>query len=312
MAISAYSEALDICEEGHTTDPADSYSRQNSVILRQQQGLILLLRASAYQQQAQFHKEILQKDILVYDAKPPSSHLLQALLSEALTPSSPWHSFNNSVSQKSIDGNEDMDDTTTGVNNHNLEGATTDSLSEGVGVGVESDGRHGDDESPRLSSPSNDRDNSEDMCRVETRNIDPQAAIRLSVLRMLQANGKLRKDQLRKITFRHGLYHASLLKATSDSLQATDILPDYPTAWVQAGELLCDLWQIEESKQCREIALSLDQSLEESLRPVLEGLEPRLKLVKHACTNMMWPDGNTLQLVLDIAEIYKIRKDSKD
>jgi len=297
-AIYAYSQALEICEEALATNVSDPRSSYNSVVLKQQEGIILLLRSSAYLQQARFHKEILRMDVAGNEAKLPTSEIFEALISEALTSSSFQPAFNTSVLFKSIDDDEEdaLDGTTTGVNGNDAEEARIESLSEGDDVALEI----GSKESPTLSSSSNYRCDSKAEDRVKSRDNDPQTAFRLSVLRMLQSNGKLRKAQLRKIQYRHGLYQASLMQATSDALGATDFLPNYPMAWVRAGDLLSDLWQIGESKQYYEKALSIDESLDESLGPILEGLESRRELVNRARTNMMLPD-DTLQLSLDVA-----------
>ena len=240
-------------------------------------------------------------DVAGNEAKLPSSEVFQALLSEALTQSSLQPAFNTSISSNSLDDEEDdaLDGIAPGVNINVTKGATSESLPEGGGVAVEIGSEIVDGESPPLPSPSNDGYDAKDEDRVETRGNDPQTAVRLSVLRMLQSNGKFRKAQLRKIQYRHGLYQASLVQATSDSLRATDVLPNYPTAWVRAGDLLSDLWQIGESKQYYEKALSIDESLEESLGPILEDLETRRELLNRARTKIMMPE-DTLQLALDV------------
>ena len=149
-------------EAGEVTLAIDAYNKalQCKPIPKQQEGILLLLRASAVLQQAQSHKQILQTDVQEWTLPEPSN--LQALLLEA--------------SQK------------------------PDTLG-------------------------------------------------ASVLKRLSSNGKQRRMELRKLQYRHGLYQMSLLSATQDSLRATELLPKYPTSWLRAGELLCQLWKLKESRQ---------------------------------------------------------------
>lgn len=240
-------------------------------MLKQQEGIVLLLRASAFLQQAQSHKEALQTAIAGDEINLPNSEILHSLLSEVLSPSSPSFSPDDSSLSKALaDGN-----------NNDTDGVTS-----------EADGNDADEDLVDLASEGGDV--------TVGSGSDPQTAVRLSVLRKLQTNGSLRKAQLRKIQYRHGLYQTSLLQAASDSLRATEALPSYPTAWLRAGELLSDLWKIKESVQYYEKALSIDESLEESLSSVLEGLEARQLLVDRARARKEWPE-DSLQLALDIA-----------
>ena len=97
-----------------------------------------------------------------------------------------------------------------------------------------------------------------------------------------------------------GLYQTSLLQAASDSLRATELLPEYSTSWLRAGQLLNDLWKINESRQYYEKAVSLDETLEVSVGPILKGLEARKKLLDQARSNKDWPE-DSIRLALDIA-----------
>lgn len=262
----------------------------NSIVLKQQEGIILLLRAKAFLQQAQSHKEALQSAILEDGTDRPSSELLLSLLSEALSPSSapplPESSSESElVDAVSNDEAADGNDRVEAIVNGKEEKVTTDASS-------------ADEEestSSQISSPLDSSDR-----RVQTRDNNPQLAIRLSVLRKLQTNGSLRKAQLRKIQYRHGLYQTSLLQATRDSLRATEVLPSYSTAWLSTGELLSDLWKIKESKQYYEKALSIDDTLRGEISGVLKELEARQELVDRARDNKEWPE-DSLQLALDIA-----------
>jgi len=296
-AIDAYSQALEVCEEfcTYSSDPkSDGAKSYNSIVLKQQEGIILLLRASAFLQQAKLHKESLQSSIAEDGTNLPSSELLQALLSDALSPSSPGLSPKSGLSADQEDGeNSDSGDgETTADGNIANDEVLNVSVQEGD-LATDSIREDGDEESS--PSPSNFVDEN-----PEIRDNDPQTAVRLSVLRKLQANGSLRKAQLRKIQYRHGLYQTSLLQATRDSLRATEVLPNYPTAWLRAGELLSDLWKIKECKQYYDKAISIDESLKETLSPFLKELEARQELVDRTRENNEWPE-DSLQLALDIA-----------
>jgi tetratricopeptide (TPR) repeat protein len=197
LAIDAYNSALEKCGVG-----------------KKQEGVILLLRSSAYLQQAQSHKEILQEGMEEW--RLPEAQDIQFLLSEAL-----------------LGGRE-----RTGLAN--------------------------------------------------------------SILRQLRSDGKRQQSELRKIQYHHGLYQYSLLHALQDSLRATEILPNYSSAWLRAGELLSQLWKLEESRQYHEKALSLDPELAELLEPILEDLKRRKDLLEQARANKDWPE-DSLRLALDVA-----------
>jgi tetratricopeptide (TPR) repeat protein len=202
LAIDAYNSALEKC--GVVGDGVGE----------KQEGVILLLRSSAYLEQAQSHKRVLQE--AMEEWRLPEAQNIQFLLSEAL-----------------------------------------------------------------LGGPE-------------------RAGLANSILWKLQSDGKRQQSELRKIQYHHGLYQYSLLHALQDSLRATEILPNYSTAWLRAGELLSQLWKLEESRQYHEKALSLDQELAESLDPILEDLKHRKDLLERARANKDWPE-DSLRLALDVA-----------
>ncbi len=282
-----------------SSDPKSGGEKSyNSIVLKQQEGLILLLRAKAFLQQAQSHKEALQNAIAEDGTNLPSSEILQSLLSEALSPSSLSFSPESAFSEDPEDGeNSDSKNGDTASDGNDKIGETVNVSVREDNVAMESN-REDDDEETSPSPSSSAPDLVDE--KYEIRENDAQTAVRLSVLRKLQTNGSLRKAQLRKIQYRHGLYQTSLLQATRDSLRATEVLPSYPTAWLRAGELLSDLWKIKESKQYYEKALSIDESLEESMSPFLIELEARQELVDRTRDNKEWPE-DSLQLALDVA-----------
>jgi len=121
-------------------------------------------------------------------------------------------------------------------------------------------------------------------------------------LKRLQANGKQQQSQVRKLQYRHGLYQMSLLSAAQDSLRATELLPNYSTSWLRAGELLSQLWRLKESKQYYETALALDETLQESLEPILQDLQRRQDLLDRTRATKEWSKADSyLRLALDVA-----------
>lgn len=237
MAINSYNMALLTCR-GMTTADSNENSYRN-----QQEGVILLLRASAYLQQAQFHKEVLQK--AASEWKLSSSNDIQAVL----------------LAVSARDGR-------------------------GGGGGSSSSGGGGDPQPKSKGRTSS--------------TAATAAAVGLSVLNRLKRNGSVRRAQLRRVQYRHGLYQISLLQAAQDSLRATEIVPGYSTSWLQAGELLSDLWKIKESRQYYEKAVSIDTTLADSLGPMLQQLEQRQRLLDTARASKEWPE-DLVRLALDVA-----------
>jgi tetratricopeptide (TPR) repeat protein len=196
LAIDAYNKALGKCSDS------------------KQEGIILLLRASAYLQQAQSQKEILQSIVQEWGL-PDSGDVKELLLSV------------------STGGSE-------------------------------------------------------------------KAGLANSLLQKLKTDGIRQQTELRKIQYRHGLYQHSLLHAAQDSLRSTELLPNYSTSWLRAGELLSELWKLKESRQYYEKALSLDESLGPNLTGIVKGLERRQELLDRARSTRAWPE-DSLRLALDIA-----------
>ena len=195
LAVDAYNNALGCCSKSGN-------------VLPNQEGILLLLRASAFLKEARSHKERLQQDL--QDGSNPNSDTLQELL--AVTGSS--------------------------------------------------------------------------------------SAMANSVLQKLSVDGKRQQTNLKKIQFNHGLYQMSLLRAMQDSLRATELLPNYSTSWLRAGELLSQLWKVKESRQYYEKALSLDTTLK--LEPIWQDLQGRQDLLERALATQDWPE-DSLRLALDVA-----------
>lgn len=202
-------------ESGKVTAAIDSYSKAiEKCAGTKQEGIVLLLRATAYSKQAQSHKEDLQET--VEEWRLPQTEDVQYLLSETF-----------------------------------------------------------------VSGPE-------------------RAGFANSVIRKLNSSGRKQQTELRQIQYRHGLYQYALLHATQDSLRATEILPGYSIAWVQAGELLGKLWKLKESRQYHDKAQSLDGNLGSRLELLQLDLKRRQDLLDQAQARTDWAE-DSLRLALDIA-----------
>lgn len=116
--------------------------------------------------------------------------------------------------------------------------------------------------------------------------------------RILQDTAKQEK-QFRQTQYRHGLYQWCLVKAAQDALRATELLPTYATAWVRAGDVLTELWKLQEATNYYERAMQLDTTLKNELELVVRGLRKRQILLDNA-REFGWTD-DTLRLALDVA-----------
>jgi len=132
-----------------------------------------------------------------------------------------------------------------------------------------------------------------------SRQAPEKTGLSASVLHRLSAYGKLQHYQWKQVQFLHGLYQDSLLHATQDSLRATEVLPHYSTSWLKAGEVLGNLWKLRESKQYLERAMSMDESLSESLQPVFREMDRKQDLLERA--KEQWNE-DSLRLALDLIE----------
>ncbi|GKY91383.1 hypothetical protein MPSEU_000110600 [Mayamaea pseudoterrestris] len=124
-----------------------------------------------------------------------------------------------------------------------------------------------------------------------------QPAIASSLFRRILENNVQQESQYRRTQYRHGLYQYALLAAAQDALRATELLPTYANAWLKAGELLSELWKLQESEQYFERAMELDTSLTTTVVPVIDRLRKRQELLDTA-RGYGWSDI-TLRLALD-------------
>ena len=238
LAIDAYNKSLEKCND------------------KKQEGIILLLRASAYLQQAQSQKQALQ--ITVQEWELPDSDeiqatqaLLQLAVSSSSSPSPPKET--TPISNKK---NNDDDDDLSSVEKRPAEAAEAAATFEG--------------------------------------------GLANSLLMKLQNDGIRQQGELRQIQYLHGLYQYSLLRAAQDSLRSVELLPNYCTSWLRAGELLSELWKLKESRQYYEQALTLDASLGPNLEAIVNGIKRRQDLLDQVQAQKDWPE-DSLRLALDIA-----------
>lgn len=126
-----------------------------------------------------------------------------------------------------------------------------------------------------------------------------QPSLANAIFRKVLEDTERQEQQFRKTQYRHGLYQYALLQAAQDALRATQLLPNYATSWVRAGEILSELWKLKESAQYFERAIELDEALSSSLRPVIARLRKRQELLDTARA-FGWSE-DTLRLALDVA-----------
>jgi tetratricopeptide (TPR) repeat protein len=125
-------------------------------------------------------------------------------------------------------------------------------------------------------------------------------AITNSVFRRVLEHTATQEKQFRRTQYRHGLYQYALLQAAQDSLRATQqLMPTHATSWVQAGEILSELWKLKESGQYYERAIELDATLTDSLVPVFARMRKRQELLDNARA-YGWSE-DTIRLALNVA-----------
>lgn len=107
------------------------------------------------------------------------------------------------------------------------------------------------------------------------------------------------EKKFRQTKFRHGLYEFALLHAAQDALRATQLLPSEAQAWLRAADALAELRKMRESIQYYEKAVELDNTLESSLRPIIQKLQASQEFLEKA-RSLGWSE-DTLRLALDVA-----------
>jgi hypothetical protein len=123
--------------------------------------------------------------------------------------------------------------------------------------------------------------------------------VALAMFRKVIADCNLQEQQFRRTQYRHGLYQYALLQAAADALRATQLLPYTTAPWCLAGEILCELWKLQESAQYYERAIALDETLDAQLRPIIDKLRVRQELLDTAKV-YGWSE-DSLRLALDVS-----------
>jgi tetratricopeptide (TPR) repeat protein len=119
------------------------------------------------------------------------------------------------------------------------------------------------------------------------------------IFRRIVSDASVQEGHFRRIQYKHGLYQYALLQAAQDSLRATQLLDNYSNTWIRAGEILSELWKLQQSIQYYNKSIEIDPTLESSIRPIIERLHKRQDLLKDARA-YGWSE-DTLRLALDVA-----------
>ena len=304
-AISAYNEALRLLR--YTSSPSSSSS---SSMEFKQVGTVLLLRSSAYSQQAQFHRDELQRSVDDWDQ--PSTADLQVVISLAggMTTNSKEQQLNNSNNRRKNKNqlqqekkNKIWDTTSTRLDVKN-------SYSDDSSVVVDGSSNT---ESSRRNTEIKDGHVDKDAWENHENNLAGGSSLSIALLKKLSDNGTVQKRHLRKIRYLHGLYQNSLLQAVQDSLKATEILPTYSTAWLRSAQLLSDLWKLNESRQYYEKAMTLDDNRNKNdsdktddsddgmvMQSIYKDLDEQQALLDWARNVDGWPE-DSVRLALDLS-----------
>lgn len=123
-----------------------------------------------------------------------------------------------------------------------------------------------------------------------------------TIFARLSTDSRMYQNKFRSIRYRHDMYEFALLHAARDSLQATQLVPSNPSAWILAGECLAKLRKLEESTTYYQKALELDGGLlmEGELREKMERNGGRMEFMEVARDGGL--EGDILRLALDVAD----------
>jgi tetratricopeptide (TPR) repeat protein len=126
-----------------------------------------------------------------------------------------------------------------------------------------------------------------------------EPALSNSLFRRVLLDTAKQEAKFRQTQYRHGLYQYALLQASQDSLRSTQLLPTYADSWRMAGDSLSSLWKLKESGQYYVRAIELDNTLSDSLLPLIKRLQKRQSLLDNARA-YGWSE-DMLRLALDVA-----------
>lgn len=119
------------------------------------------------------------------------------------------------------------------------------------------------------------------------------------IFRRVLSDTSIHETQFRQTQYKHGLYQYSLLQAAQDSLRSTQLLENYSSSWIRAGEILSELWKLQQSIQYYNRSIELDASLYDTITPIIDRLHKRQELLNNARA-YGWSE-DTLRLALDVA-----------
>lgn len=119
------------------------------------------------------------------------------------------------------------------------------------------------------------------------------------IFRKVVSDTTIHETKFRQTQYKHGLYQYALLQAAQDSLKATQLLENYSSSWILAGEILSELWKLQQSIQYYNRSMELDLSLSSRIVPIIDRLKKRQELLNHARA-YGWSE-DTLRLALDVA-----------
>jgi tetratricopeptide (TPR) repeat protein len=126
-----------------------------------------------------------------------------------------------------------------------------------------------------------------------------EPALSNSLFQRILSDTSKQEAKFRQTQYRHGLYQYALLQASQDSLRSTQLLPTYADSWRTAADILSALWKLKESGQYYVRAIELDNTLSESLLPLIKRLQKRQSLLDNARA-YGWSE-DMLRLALDVA-----------
>jgi tetratricopeptide (TPR) repeat protein len=119
------------------------------------------------------------------------------------------------------------------------------------------------------------------------------------IFRKVISDTTIHEMKFRQTQYKHGLYQYSLLQAAQDSLKSTQLLDNYASSWILAGEILSELWKIQQSIQYYHRSMELDPTLYDRIEPIIDRLKKRQELLNHARA-YGWSE-DALRLALDVA-----------
>jgi hypothetical protein len=316
LAIEAYDKALEIVaaskvqqlqQQQYDDNSTTSASSSSTSSLQRQEGTLYLMRATAYLQRARRLRKELKGTMLKFSNLVSSSSSTSSL--------SKSHQRVTSTLLKTV-AKMASDDPSNSGSAQNGQGKPKEEEKEQPSLIGSLWGLWGG--SKTESSPSSTTSATNNAAATV-------AALQQSIFRRMLRDAQGQEFQFRRTLYMHGLYQHALLQAAQDALYSTELLPDYPTAWQQAGDVFSDLWKLQESTLFYQRAIQLDNDdydsengdsssldyyssssrpqrrrLEATLKPVIERLKRRQQLLDQARSYYGWSE-DTLRLALDVA-----------